>query len=66
MQKALGGNAVRVSFVPLPKGGIDDSMPMRVTPLYLDNDGIEDGSFGVLMPISDPGESAAQAEGGAS
>jgi hypothetical protein len=52
LQKALGANGVAIEVHALvPSGDIDDTMPLTIRPLYTDGPGVDDGSFGVLMPI---------------
>ena len=61
---AFGFHAVRLTFQRDAKGGLDDSMPIRIDPLRAEDlmshptekerkaFPADDGSFGVLMPIA--------------
>ncbi len=52
LQKALGGNAVRVEIHALGREGeVDPTVPLTIRPIYLEGPATEDGSLGVLMPI---------------
>lgn len=52
MQKALGGNAVRIEIHAIGDDAeIDPSLPLTVRPIYLEGPASEDGSFGLVMPL---------------
>lgn len=52
MQKALGANGVEIAIHQLDDDGQPHSAyPLTIRPLYMEGPGVDDGSFGVLMPI---------------
>jgi len=52
IQKGLGASAVRIEIHGLDNGDINSSLPLTIRPIYGDGaSGVEDGSFGLLMPM---------------
>lgn len=52
LQKALGANGVEIRVHAIDNSGqVDPSVPLTIRPIYLDGQGTDDGSFGILMPI---------------
>ena len=52
LQKAMGANGVAIEVHALDSAGqVDPCMPFTVRPLYMDGPGVDDGSFGLVMPI---------------
>jgi hypothetical protein len=52
VQKAMGANGVAIEVHEFDnEGQVDPDVPMTVRPLYMEGPGVDDGSFGIVMPI---------------
>jgi hypothetical protein len=52
VQKAMGANGVAIEVHALDnERQIDPDVPLTVRPLYMEGPGVDDGSFGIVMPI---------------
>jgi hypothetical protein len=52
LQKAMGANGVAIEVHALDsEGQVDPNMPLTIRPLYMEGPGVDDGSFGLVMPI---------------